>query len=145
MGAIGPQVLSEVLSRSDVVTLNMMEGHIRSDRESADEVLQAVAVSRHTEADVILRDGAHGAWVGRRGGPGVHVPACLVERVANTTDAGDAHTGAGVAWLGSDVLEAVAVGNVAASLPMERVAPATGPPWGNCRMPWRRWVFGGAR
>ncbi|MHB1527648.1 MAG: PfkB family carbohydrate kinase [Candidatus Dormibacteria bacterium] len=132
VGEIEPRILSEVLSRSDLVTLNMMEGHILSGRESPDEVLQAVAVRLHAGGCVVLRDGARGAWVGQRGGPGVHVPARLVERVVDTTGAGDAHTGALVAWLGrgSDVLEAAAVGNVAASLSIERVGPATGPSLG---------------
>jgi len=68
--------------------------------------------------EIVLRDGPHGSYV-RHGGRAVHVPTQPVERIVDTTAAGDAFAGAYLAARlgGDDPAAAAALGN--------RVAAAT--------------------
>lgn len=77
---------------------------------------------------MILRKGASGAWVRDASGFS-HVAGYPVAEVLDTTGAGDAHTGALVAWLarGASLLAAVRAANAAAAFSVQAVGPATGP------------------
>jgi sugar/nucleoside kinase (ribokinase family) len=77
---------------------------------------------------VIVRDGARGCTVTPVAGPTFHV-AGLPVAAADTTGAGDAHTGALLACLagGADLATASSVANAAAACSVTRAGSATGP------------------
>ena len=78
---------------------------------------------------VVVRQGGRGATVHRRDGPPEQVPAIPVERVVDTSGAGDVHVGATVAALarGADLVAAVRFANQAAAYAVSRPGPAAGP------------------
>jgi sugar/nucleoside kinase (ribokinase family) len=82
----------------------------------------------HCPAGVLVRTGADGCLLCRRGGVPVHVPGFRVDAV-DTNGAGDAHTGTFIAALagGADEADAARTANAAAALSVTRRGPATAP------------------
>jgi sugar/nucleoside kinase (ribokinase family) len=122
-----PDAVSQVLARADWLTCNAAEARQLT---NAGQLQDAVAELRKLapRADVIVRAGADGAWLAERNRPAVLAAAPRV-RPADTTGAGDAHTGALLAALAEGVppLDAVRLANVAAAVAVTRRGPATGP------------------
>ena len=113
-GEIDAQLLEPVLLRAGLVSLN--------ERES--QALGEVDVET-----VIVRQGAKGATIRRRGESPVHVDAVSLERIEDTSGAGDVHVGATLAGLarGLGWPEAVLLANRAAAYAVSRRGPASGP------------------
>ncbi len=99
-----PDGLYELL---DLLVVNHLEAQQLAGLPGAEPAALLDALLARVPAVVVTR-GAHGAWLGRRGGAALHVPAPVIGAV-DTTGAGDAFTGAlAVAWgEGRDLAEAV--------------------------------------
>jgi 2-dehydro-3-deoxygluconokinase len=82
--------LDEIAAVATVVLASREDEALLHGPGSVEESLERVASLG--AAEVVLRDGEHGAHV-RAGGEVVHVPARAVERVVDTTAAGDAFSG----------------------------------------------------
>ena len=125
---IPPPIATQVLRRTDILTLNWREGQLLTGESSPDAMATSLATLISSRGAVILRKGASGAWVWN-GGAVSHVAEYPVTEVLDTTGAGDAHTGALVAWLGrgASLLAAARAANAAAALSIQAIGPATGP------------------
>jgi sugar/nucleoside kinase (ribokinase family) len=121
-------VLAPVLSRCDWLSCNEREARLltRAGRTTA-EVTGAL-LARTGRADILVRVGAAGCYLARRGAEPVPVPAPAVTAV-DTTGAGDAHSGVFLAALadGLSPLAAAARANAAAAFAVTRRGPATSP------------------
>ena len=134
VGDVDPDVFSQVLARTDVLTCNLREAAVLTGGVDAHETRPDVAVvalrSRLPASSVaIVRDGPHGTWLASPERPhGWHVRPYEVVAV-DTNGAGDAHTGVLMAALaaGATLSEAVVRANVAAALAVTRHGPATAP------------------
>ena len=113
-GEIDAQLLERVLRRARLVSLN--------ERES--QALGEVDVET-----VVVRQGAKGATLRRRGEEAIHVDAFHVESVEDTSGAGDVHVGATLAALARGLAwpDAVLLANRAAAYAVSRRGPASGP------------------
>ena len=111
---IEKDLIRPVLARAVLVSLN--------ERESQ-------ALGSIDAPAVVVRQGARGATVHRRGEPMVHIPAVPLERAADTSGAGDVHVGANLAGLamGLSWPAAVRLANRAAAYAVSRPGPASGP------------------
>lgn len=121
-------IARRVLMRTDLLTLNWREGILLTGESTAEGITASLAKWISPRGVVILRKGASGSWV--RDASGLSdVAAFPVVEVLDTTGAGDAHTGALVAWLGrgASLLTAARAANAAAALSVQAVGPATGP------------------
>ena len=78
---------------------------------------------------LVVRQGGRGATLHRRDRQPEHVPAIEVDRVVDTSGAGDVHVGATIAALahGADLVAAVQLANQAAAYAVSRPGPAAGP------------------
>lgn len=125
---IPPPIATKVLRRTDLLTVNWREGQLLTGESSPDAIARSLAALVSSRGAVILRKGESGAWVWDDGAV-FHVAAYPVTEVLDTTGAGDAHTGALVAWLGrgGSLLAAVRAANAAAALSIQAIGPATGP------------------
>lgn len=142
-----------ILARTDVLSLNLVEataltaGTEPSGTAAGEPGPAAtaarVAVRLRTSAWEILRAGAGGCWVARRGGVPVHVPG-RPAAVVDTTGAGDAHLAALLARLaaGDGVVRAASWANVAASLAVERAGSSVGPSAGELAAAMERFAEG---
>lgn len=101
---IAAGVLSGVLGRTTLLTLNRREAALLTGYDEPREVAGAVRDRLAPDALLVVRDGARGAHVtgGALDDELVHVPAHQVG-VVDTTGAGDVHTGALIAALASGV------------------------------------------
>lgn len=126
---IDREVLTQVLSRTDLVTLNRREAEIVSGRQDIPTMAGAILGAISQRGAVVLRDGASGAWVCDHEHTLRHVEGFPASRVVDTTGAGDTHTGAVIAWLGKGygLVDSVRAGNAAAALSVAIAGPATGP------------------
>jgi sugar/nucleoside kinase (ribokinase family) len=111
---IDRDLLHAVVGRADMVSLNARECRALGD------------VSVET---VVIRHGAGGATIHRRGEPTGRVDAVHLEQVADTSGAGDVHVGANLAGLarGLSWPDAVLLANRAAAYAVSRPGPASGP------------------
>jgi sugar/nucleoside kinase (ribokinase family) len=118
-GQIPAAVLATVLTRTNLLTLNAREADLLGG-----DLLDRLA----PDAVLVVRDGARGCTVHRRGRPPEQLPAPAV-RAVDTTGAGDTHTGALLAELAStgDPVAAARTANVAAALSVTVWGSATGP------------------
>ena len=121
-------IAAQVMKRTDLLTLNWREGLLLTRKSGPKAITASLAKLISPRGAVILRKGASGAWVRDASGFS-HVAGYPVGEVLDTTGAGDAHTGALVAWLarGASLLAAVRAANAAAALSIQAVGPATGP------------------
>lgn len=115
-------VLSRVLASTTVLSLSTRE--FAALGGSVDDLWPRLGEG----AVVVVRAGAEGAWVHRRGEDAVLVPSVAVQ-VVDSTGAGDAHAGALLAGLasGMPLIDAVRRANVAGALAVTRRGSATGP------------------
>ncbi|MGA2432740.1 MAG: PfkB family carbohydrate kinase [Acidimicrobiales bacterium] len=124
---IPADVLEEVLARADWLSCNAHEARSLA----GDVALEQVAVrllERTGRSGVVIRDGADGCYLARPREATVHVRA-LPTRVVDTNGAGDVHNGVFLAEAsrGTDLLEALQRANVAASIAIGQLGPATCP------------------
>lgn len=126
-GALPGDVLAPVLARADWVTCNARESTLLTGMADPGGALR-VLTERLPRAGVLVRIGPDGCLLGGRGFVAGQVPGFGVG-VVDTNGAGDTHTGAFLASLGSGVpvVEAVRRANGAAALSVTRRGPATGP------------------
>lgn len=125
---IPPQRLERVLARTDLFSSNAREAGILTHSTDAREAAVRLTPRLAPGGWAVVRVGADGCWVASTEYPARHV-AARQAHVVDTTGAGDAHIAAMVARLaaGDDMLAAARAANVAASLAVERIGPATGP------------------
>ena len=126
-GTLPGHVLDPVLARADWVTCNARESALLTGLAVPRDALRALT-QRLPRAGVLVRVGADGCLLGRRGVAAEHVPGFGVVAV-DTNGAGDTHTGAFLAALsaGAGVVQAVRRANAAAALSVTQHGPATGP------------------
>ncbi len=107
-------LLQSVLARATVISLNERE---------------CEALGPIDAPTIVLRQGARGATIQRRGEPAVHIEAVRLEGVGDTSGAGDVHVGANLAALamGLSWPDAVLLANRAAAYSVTRPGPASGP------------------
>jgi ADP-ribosylglycohydrolase/sugar/nucleoside kinase (ribokinase family) len=125
--AIPADATGTVLARSDWVTCNAREAALLTCE--ADPPGAARALARQAgRRGVLVRTGAAGCLIARRGRGSVTVPGFRVEMV-DTNGAGDAHAGTFIAALasGADEVTAARAANAAAALAVTRRGPATAP------------------
>ncbi len=125
---IAPDRLEAAVGRADILSLNLVEAAALVDQGRPPELAAGIAERVGAGGWVVLRGGARGCWVARRGERPRHVRARPTTAV-DPTGAGDAHVAALLARLaaGASLPEAARWANVAASLAIERLGPATGP------------------
>lgn len=124
VGQIPAAVLQPVLSRTSLLTLNAREaGKLLGTREPDPDTLPLAP-----GALTIVRDGPRGCTLFGAGFAGLRVPAPAVA-AADSTGAGDTHTGALLAELRltGDLAAAVRTANVAAAIAVTRAGSATAP------------------
>ena len=116
----------DVAALLDVLVVNAQEARDVAGAASLDE---AVPLLLARVPEVVVTLGPDGALVARRGEDPVAVPGVPARRVADTTGAGDAFTGAYAAAraAGADALDAARTGCAAGSLAVERAGAATAP------------------
>jgi sugar/nucleoside kinase (ribokinase family) len=124
---IPDEVLNEVLARTDWLLCNAHEA-----RALVGDIGVTVAASmlleRTGRVGVVIRDGAEGCFVAGRGDDVLHVPAVASEAV-DTNGAGDVHDGVFLAEVSRGVsqVEASRRANIAASIAIGQIGPATCP------------------
>ncbi|MFI0816053.1 PfkB family carbohydrate kinase [Streptomyces sp. NPDC021098] len=125
---IPDEVLSAALARCDWISCNQREGRLMTGLDDVQGTAAVLAARLGPDTGVIVRADAAGCWLVPPGGEAVHVPGRPVAAV-DSNGAGDAHTGAFLALLGSGLvpLDAVRGANAAAAFAVTRHGPATGP------------------
>lgn len=129
VGSLEPELLSAVLARCDVVSVNAREGRIMTGYESSSDAVRALARRVRGGGAAIVRVGPAGAWLYRAGDREPElVPSVEVDAV-DSNGAGDAHAGVLAAALarGDSIRAATRRANVAAALAVTRRGPATSP------------------
>ncbi|GAA1184285.1 PfkB family carbohydrate kinase [Streptomyces hebeiensis] len=121
-------VLDPVLERCDWVSCNRREGALLTGLEDAAQIAAALVARLGPDTGVVVRADAAGCLLVAPGEEAVHVPGRTVTAV-DSNGAGDAHTGAFLALLGSglDPLSAARGANAAGAFAVGRPGPATGP------------------
>lgn len=128
---IPEELLDVTFARADVVGLNRREVGLLTgfgpdaERQAEDWLFQEL---KRPDVMVLIRDGAAGCRLCRRGAEEVRFPSPAVE-VVDTTGAGDVHTGAFLAELarGADAVEAARVATIAAGMSVREAVSAGGP------------------
>ncbi|ADI03359.1 sugar kinase, ribokinase [Streptomyces bingchenggensis BCW-1] len=125
---IPQEVLAPVLARCDWVSCNQREGRLLTGLADPYEGAAALAARLGPRTGVLLRADAAGCWLVPPGGEPLHLPGRRVTAV-DSNGAGDAHTGAFLAFLGHglDPIAAAQGANAAAAFAVTRHGPATGP------------------
>ncbi|MDO4791274.1 MAG: PfkB family carbohydrate kinase [Buchananella hordeovulneris] len=126
---VDKDLLTQVLSRVDVLTMNRREaGLLQSRFDLAD--WSDLCQNMRPDSFLVRRTGEYGCEVLRSGTREISVITPYpIQRVVDTTGAGDAHTGVLVASLmaGMDIDAAAQRANVAAAITSTRLGPATCP------------------
>jgi len=121
--------LATVLVRTDVISLNEREIGLLTGITEIPQAAQSLVPRLAPNGYVVARVGADGCWLASTHLEPCHIPG-RPARVVDTTGAGDTHIAALLASLAhgeNDMQRAAYVANVAASLSVERMGPATGP------------------
>ncbi|HEX6477406.1 MAG TPA: PfkB family carbohydrate kinase [Ktedonobacteraceae bacterium] len=120
--------LEQVLARSDIVSLNAREITLLTGKSDIPEAARRLVPRIAPGGYVIARAGAQGCWIASKTVSPCAIPARTAHAV-DTTGAGDTHVAALLARLslGDDISTAARAANIAASISVERVGPATGP------------------
>ncbi|SNT45096.1 PfkB family carbohydrate kinase [Rhodococcoides kyotonense] len=128
IGLLDPRLVETILSRSDVVSVNLREGISMTGERDAESAARALAARVRPTAHAVVRDGADGCWVAGGGQVPELVPGFEVDAV-DSNGAGDAHAGVLLAGLsrGLDVYAAARRANAAAALAVTERGPATAP------------------
>jgi len=125
---IPPERLARALARCDILSLNAREIALLTGIADIAEAAKKLVPRLAPGGYVVARAGAQGCWIASDTMMPTHIPGRPVEAV-DTTGAGDAHVAALLTRLskGNDMLLAARVANIAASLAVEKIGPATGP------------------
>jgi len=125
---IPPDRLQTTLARCDILSLNAREIELLTGRTDVPEAASVLVSRIAADGFVIARDGANGCCLASTDLAPTHIPARPAQAI-DTTGAGDAHVAALLAYLaqGNDILTATRIANIAASLSVEKMGPATGP------------------
>ncbi len=121
------QHLEELTSQAWIVTASRRELMQWTSQETPENALQCVLQHMPANSWAVLRDGSAGAWLAGK------EQVCFVKSrktvAVDTTGAGDTHTGVLIARLSDQErpCQALWTANVAASLSVERLGPATCP------------------
>jgi sugar/nucleoside kinase (ribokinase family) len=120
--------LQQVLARSDIVSLNAREISLLTGTTAIPEAARRLVPRIAPGGYVIARAGAQGCWLASETVSPYAIPARTAHAV-DTTGAGDTHVAALLARLasGDDMYQAARAANIAASISVERIGPATGP------------------
>lgn len=94
-----PQAMRELLARVDVLFVD--EGELQLATGCADATRAVVQLLARGPSLVVVKRGARGAWMTRRGQAPIETAAVALAHVTDTTGAGDAFAGACMAALGS--------------------------------------------
>ena len=122
--------LEGVLARSDILSLNVRELQLVTEIATVPEAAQQLVPRIAPAGFVVARAGAQGCWLTGQALPPTAI-APRPARAVDTTGAGDTHVAALLArlWSGDDLQHAAWAANIAASLAVEKLGPATGPTW----------------
>jgi len=121
------EVLGDVLARTDWLLCNANEAaHLSGERDAA-SAARALS-SREVRVGVVVRNGADGCYLAQRSSEVLHV-AGVPSEVIDTNGAGDVHNGVFLAEIatGTALFEALRRANVAASIAIGQLGPATSP------------------
>jgi sugar/nucleoside kinase (ribokinase family) len=120
--------LTQALARSDIVSLNAREIALLTGITDIPDAARELALRLAPGGFVIARAGARGCWLASETIAPSAIPA-RTARAVDTTGAGDTHVAAFLARLaqGDDIYQAARAANIAASISVERIGPATGP------------------
>jgi sugar/nucleoside kinase (ribokinase family) len=127
---ISPARLASVLARTDILSLNAREARLLTDNAQPAEAAQALVARLSSAGWVVVRDGAQGCWIANSlTQMPQHIAPRLTSQAVDSTGAGDAHVAALLVRLGvgDEFAAAAYIANVAASLSVEKIGPATGP------------------
>lgn len=94
-----PQAMRELLARVDVLFVD--EGELQLATGCVDAMRAVEQLLARGPSVVVVKRGARGAWITRRGTAPIDTAAVALAQVADTTGAGDAFAGAYMAALGS--------------------------------------------
>ena len=110
-------LVDRVLARSTWLSLNAREAEAWTSSDDPSGAAHRLLGRHPGLSGVVLRLGANGCLVALRGAAAAHVAAVPVQRVVDTTGAGDVHVGAFLAALahGHDPVDAAARANAAAA------------------------------
>ncbi len=124
---IPTQYLEELTSRAWIVTANRRELMQWTNQESPENAMHYVLQYMPAKSWAVLRDGAVGAWLASA--EQVYFAKSRETVAVDTTGAGDTHTGVLIACLSDQERpwQALWMANVAASLSVEQLGPATCP------------------
>ena len=125
---IPPERLARALARCDILSLNAREIALLTGIADIAEAAKKLVPRLAPGGYVVARSGVQGCWIASDTITPTHLPARPIQAV-DTTGAGDAHVAALLTRLskGNDMLLAARVANIAASLAVEKIGPATGP------------------
>jgi sugar/nucleoside kinase (ribokinase family) len=128
VGDIDTTVLEEVLARTDWLLCNEHEAKTLTDITDAVIAAQFL-LARTRGGGVIVRRGAQGC-LAVTDAEGLLTVNAVETKVVDTNGAGDVHNGVFLAELanGTDVLESLQRANIAASIAISQLGPATCPP-----------------
>lgn len=122
---ISDSYLQSLADLGSILTLNAREVRLLT---GIDHAIHGIHDLSRRFQTVVVRDGAHGAFLARHGVPAIHIPARPAQ-VVDATGAGDIHT-ATLMWLLSQSWkfeQAVRGANIAASLAVELEGSSMGP------------------
>jgi len=124
---IPTELLDEVLARSDWLLCNAAEATALTGEPEVKRAYEQL-LGRSGRRGVVIRDGADGCHLARSTHATLHVRAVPTE-VVDTNGAGDVHNGVFLAEVsrGTTLLEALQRANVAASIAISQLGPATCP------------------
>jgi sugar/nucleoside kinase (ribokinase family) len=130
VGDLDPEVLGEVLRRTDVLTANAREATIATGLEDPADAAAALVGRIRADGFAVVRDGSAGCWLAGApiGREPLRVPGFPVHAV-DTNGAGDAHAGVLASALAAGATPAAAArrANAAAAIAVTRSGPATSP------------------
>ena len=120
-------VLGAVLERTDWLLCNAAEASFLSGERDAEHAARAL-LTRHVRVGVVVRNGADGCYAAQDSSEVLHVAGVPCD-VVDTNGAGDVHNGVFLAEVasGTSLLEALRRANVAASIAIGELGPATCP------------------
>lgn len=120
--------LERALARSTIVSLNAREIRLLTGKSAIPEATRQLVPRLAPGGYVVARAGAQGCWIASETVSPCAIPARNAH-VVDTTGAGDTHVAALLARLslGEDIFTAARAANIAASISVERMGPATGP------------------
>ncbi len=120
--------LQQALARCDILSLSARESALLTGITDIPAAAQRLVPRISSGGYVVARASAQGCWIASASIAPTHIPGRPTQAI-DTTGAGDAHVAALLARLaqGDDIFAAARIANIAASLSVEKIGPATGP------------------